>query len=310
VRFEVLPTLLKEAFIRITVDPLPAMRTLNDKLALITGAASGIGRALSIELAAAGTRLLLVDVDGAGLAETVALAERHGVLVDFHVADLSLPEEVHGVAEWAGKAPGGLDILINNAGVAYYGTTHEMTEPQCQRLLAVNLLAPLQLTRELLPALLEQPQAHVLNVCSVAGLVGVTRLALYNTTKFALVGFSDSLRSEYAARGLGITALCPGLVRTRIFETAMTPSERRVPRFPAWLTTSPERVARRAVRAILRNEGLVVVTLPAKFVWWIKRLAPSFLERVQGIRRVSHRPIPPQGAVAAGISMDAQQRAA
>lgn len=262
------------------------MRDLQDRLALVTGAASGIGRALSLELAARGARLLLADIDAAGLADTAGLARARGAEVQTHVADLSLREQVLRLAQLASSLPGGVDVLINNAGIAYYGTTHEMTAGQFERVLAVNLLAPLLLTHELLPTLLAKSSSHVVNISSVAGLVGVTRLSAYNATKFALLGFSESLRSEYAARGMGVTTICPGLVRTRIFELALTPPQRRAPRFPRWLTHSAERVARRTVRAIERNEGLVVVGAWPRVIWWLKRLAPSLFVRLQCIRRV------------------------
>lgn len=262
------------------------MRELRDKLALVTGAASGIGRALALELAARGARLLLVDIDAAGLAETAAHARTHGAEVLEHVVDLADRQQVLELARLARDLPGGVDILINNAGIAYYGTTHEMTPEQLERVLAVNLHAPLILTHELLPALLSKPHSHVVNVSSVAGLIGVTRLSTYNATKFALLGFSESLRSEYASRGMGVTTICPGLVRTRIFDVALTPPERRAPRFPRWLTHSAQRVARRAVRAIERNDGLVVIGAWPRVFWLLKRLAPSLFVSLQSIRRV------------------------
>jgi short-subunit dehydrogenase len=274
------------------------MRTIEGKLALITGAAAGIGRALALALADHGTHLLLVDVDEARLAETAVAARRHGVCAAACVADLGNADEVRRVAAWVKDDFGGLDILINNAGVAYYGTTHEMREDQWRKVLAVNLLATVQLTNELLPCLFERPQAHVLNMCSIAGLVGMSRLAVYNASKFALVGFSESLRAEYGPRGLGVTAFCPGLVRTGIFESAMTGGGKSPPRFPAWMTTPPEPVARRAVRAIRKNQGLVVVTAAAHAIWWLKRLFPKFLDRAQQFRRV--RRLPPVESDLAG----------
>jgi short-subunit dehydrogenase len=268
------------------------MRTIDGKLALITGAAAGIGRALALELARHGAHLLLVDVDETRLGETAAVARGRGVRVDTCTADLGFENEVRRVAAWARERFGRLDILVNNAGVAYYGTTHEMAEYQWRRVVAVNLSATIQLTHELLPALFVPPQAHVLNMCSIAGLVGVSRLAVYNATKFALVGFSESLRAEYGPRGLGVTALCPGLVRTGIFESAMTGGRKRAPKFPAWMTIPPDRVARSAVRAIKRNRGLVVVSGQAQFVWWVKCLFPRFLNRIQQFRRVRRTPDP------------------
>lgn len=264
------------------------MRTLDGKLALITGAAAGIGRALAVELARAGTHLVLVDIDGRGLIETTMAARSRGGRVEACLADLACEVEVRRVAQLVHKRYGKLDILVNNAGVAYYGSTHEMAEDQWRRVLAVNLLAPIQLTHELLPCLFVPPEAHVLNMGSIAGLVGSSRLAAYNATKFAVVGFSESLRAEYGPRGLGVTAFCPGLVRTGIFENAMTAGNKQPPRFPNWLASTPESVARRAVRAIRKNQGLVVTSSVARAIWRLKRLSPWLLDRIQQFRRVRH----------------------
>jgi short-subunit dehydrogenase len=262
------------------------MRSLEGKLVLITGAAAGIGRALALAMAGERANLLLVDIDATRLAETAIAARSRGVTVDVCVADLASAEEVGRLAARVRHDYPQLDVLVNNAGVAYYGTTHEMSHEQWRRVMAVNLFAPIQLTRELLPALFERPEAHVLNMCSIAGLVGMGRLAAYNATKFALVGFSESLRAEYGARGLGVTALCPGLVRTGIFESAMTGGGKTPPRIPRWMTASPERVARRAVRAIRKNQGLVVITAQARLIWWFKRASPWLLDRIQQFRRI------------------------
>lgn len=186
------------------------MNSLRGKLALVTGAASGIGRALAIELARAGVDLLLVDIDRAELLGTVQRTTVFGRRADWQVVDLGLPEEVARLIQRVHAEFASLDILINNAGIAYYGTTHEMSSEQWNRVLAVNLHAPIQLTQALLPLLSQRPEAHVMNVCSIAGLVGVNRLAAYNATKFALVGFSESLRAEYGPRGIGVTASAPG----------------------------------------------------------------------------------------------------
>src|SRR5919109_925582 len=144
------------------------MREILGKSALVTGAASGIGRAIALKLADEGVRLFLVDINEIGL-ESVANDARLA----------------------------GVDILVNNAGITYYGHTEQMSAEHWDRLTRVNLLSHIQFTRELLPSLLARPEAHVLNVCSMFGLVGMPKVAAYSTTKFALVGFSDALRAEY-----------------------------------------------------------------------------------------------------------------
>ena len=259
------------------------MRTIRGKKALVTGAASGIGRAIALALARQGTDLYLLDVNESSLSVVADEARCYGVTVVLAVCDVACPDQVSARVGEVLKEWGELDILVNNAGVAYYGPTERMTAGQWQRLLAINLLAPIQFTRELLPSLLARPEAHIVNVCSIAGLVASGRLAAYHVSKFGLVGFSESLRAEYNRRGLGVTALCPGLVRTNIFQAAVNGRDNKpMPTPPAWMVASPEAVAHRTVQAILKNKGLVIVTPTARFLWYFKRFSPSLLSWVSG----------------------------
>lgn len=259
------------------------MQSIRGKKTLVTGAASGIGKAIALALARAGADLYLLDIEETKLADVVLEARHSGGIVVGLRCDLTRPENIAAASTSIRRDWGHLDILVNNAGVAYYGPTERMTADQWNALLAVNLLAPIQLTREWLPILLTRPEAHILNVCSIAGLVACGKLAAYHASKYALVGFSESLRAEYSARGLGITALCPGFVRTNIFQAAMSDREGKPIRLPPrWLCSSPEAIAARAVRAIRRNEGLVLVSPMAHLLWSLKRLSPrlvAFLSR-------------------------------
>jgi 3-oxoacyl-[acyl-carrier protein] reductase len=249
------------------------MKTIRGKRALVTGAASGIGRAIALALAREGAELYLLDIDGAKLAGVAAEARQLGACARTMTCDLANPAELTAVCTEVLQNWGGLDILVNNAGISYHGKTEQMSAVHWQRVLGVNLLAPIQLTRELLPALLGQEEAHVLNVCSILGLVAIPRFAAYQVSKFGLVGFSESLRAEYTCRGLGVTALCPGFVRTNIYHAHLEGSKAmRSP--PRWFWASPDKVAARAVRAIYRNQGVVTVTLLARFLWFVKRMAP------------------------------------
>lgn len=267
------------------------MRTVCGKHALVTGAASGIGRAIALALADRGADLFLLDVDLPGLTEVAWQVRQKGVQVSVRCCDLAVPREISESVEALARSGRPVDVLVNNAGIAYYGPTHLMSAAERDRLLAVNLLGPIQLTCELLPSLIERSEAHVLNVSSIAGLVASARLAAYHVSKFGLVGFSESLRAEYGRRGLGVTALCPGLVKTDLFQTAMHGHrDKPLPKPPDWVCTSPERVARRAVRAILRDEGLVLVTPMAHVLWLLKRLSPGLLDYCQRFRRRRRRP--------------------
>lgn len=194
------------------------MRELAGKRALVTGAASGIGRAIAIELAGQGVDLCLWDIDAPRLQATQVDCQQLGVECLTHVCDLSSSSQISGAIEDLRRRWPPIDILVNNAGVGYEGRTEQMTGEQWQAVLGINLIAPVQIIHELLPTLLSRPQAHILNVCSFLGLCPIPRGAAYCTSKFGLVGLSECLRMEYRRTPLGVTALCPGFVKTRLFE--------------------------------------------------------------------------------------------
>jgi short-subunit dehydrogenase len=257
------------------------MRELRGKTALVTGAASGIGRAIASRLAAEGVHLFLVDINEVGLAKVVEDLQREGAEVIGRRCDVAQPRDISAAVAEILSRWGGVDILVNNAGITYYGRTERMSAEHWDKLLRVNLLSHIQFTRELLPSLLARPQAHVLNVCSMFGLVGMPKLAAYTTTKFAMVGFSDSLRAEYGREGLGVTALCPGFVDTNLFASAPLGEKQQAPKIPpAIFCTTPEKVARAAVKAIRRDRRMVVISPWAKFLVSVKRLVPGIMDFV------------------------------
>jgi len=262
------------------------MLSIRQKYALITGAASGIGRAIALRLAREGANLYLVDCDEWGLAGTVSAAKQAGVDVIGRYCDVTQPSQnSRSIADAVARC-GGIDILVNNAGITYYGNTASMSSADVHRLLAVNLHAPIQFTHELLPTLLGRPEAHVLNVASLFGLIGTRRLALYTASKFGLVGFSEALRAEYGRQGLGVTALCPGFVDTNLFAAAPRGNDRQEnKRPPAWLLATPEKIAARAVKAIYRNQAVVVTPPYAGLVYFGKRYFPWLLDWANHLSR-------------------------
>jgi 3-oxoacyl-[acyl-carrier protein] reductase len=254
------------------------MQTIRGKRALVTGAASGIGRAIALELARQGANLFLIDINERELNAAAGEVRAHGVEAVAVRCDLSQPAQISDAVNSLRATWGGLNILVNNAGVAYYGPTHLMTGAQWHRIMAVNLNAPIQLIRELLPVLLSADDAHIVNVCSMWGLFSWRKMAAYQTTKFALVGLTAALRAEYQGESFGVTALCPGYVRTPLLEVFETPDPDRRPAVPWWIGTTPERVAARTVRAIRRNHGLVLITPVAHLYWRIMRLSPGLVD--------------------------------
>jgi 3-oxoacyl-[acyl-carrier protein] reductase len=249
------------------------MQIMRGRKALVTGAGAGIGRAIGLALAREGADLFLIDIDNDKL-EAVALEARAlGVTVVTRMCDLAEPAAISAttrslIAEW-----GALNILINNAGLTWYGPTEAMSAEQWRRIMAVNLLAPIQLFRELLPLLAAADEAHVVNVCSMFGLTPWRKAAAYQTSKHGLVGFTAALRAEFQRAHFGITALCPGFVRTTLLDG--TAGDRAV---PAWISTTPETVAAKAINAIRRNRGLVLVTPATHFYWRLYRVAPRLVD--------------------------------
>jgi short-subunit dehydrogenase len=258
------------------------LKVIHGKKALVTGAASGIGRSISLALAREGADLFLLDRDEEKLAWVGEEVRKLGVEVISRHCDVAEREQIAQAVDTLQDVWGGIDILVNNAGILYYGRTEQMSEEQWESLLSVNLFAPIRFVRLLLPLLRERPEAHILNVCSLAGLVPKRRLAAYQSSKFGLVGLSQSLRLEYGPKGVGVTALCPGLVDTDLmdaaFERNWVTSKPSIPRF---LSVSPDRIAARAVKAIQKNQGLVVIPAYARLVWLFVRLFPRFLDSLQ-----------------------------
>ena len=221
----------------------------------------------------------MVDINEDGLQAIAAEARQLGVEVVARRCDVAEPAQVTAVTAEIIHQWNGVDILLNNAGITYYGKTVEMSDEHWDRVLRINLYAQLQFARELLPSLLARPEAHIVNTCSMFGLFAAPKLVAYCTTKFALVGFSDALRAEYGRDGLGVTALCPGFVRTNLFTSAPQHPDAKAPKVPPrFFTTTPERVARAAVRAIRRDRRLVVVEPFARLTCMVRHLAPGLLD--------------------------------
>jgi 3-oxoacyl-[acyl-carrier protein] reductase len=262
------------------------MRTIKGKIAVVTGAGSGLGRAMALRLAREGAHVHLVDIDQAAAEATAVEARRCGVHAAVTQCDLADPAAIEDLAAALIQRWGAIDILVNNAGVGWYGPTLNMEPEAWDRLLAINLHAPIQLTTRLLPILLARPESHVVNTASIAGWVCGGRQAAYQVSKYGLVGFSESLRAECSRHGLGVTAVCPGPVLTNLYKNCPSGNEGRdTPSPPAWICTTEERVAAQAIRAIYRNQAVTVVGWSALVLYYAKRLIPWLFYALHDIGR-------------------------
>ena len=182
--------------------------------AVHTGAAGGIGRAAAVRLAPLCDRLLLVGRHGATLAALQDEIERAGGKAGVVIADLTSAVGREAVLHAARAVPGGIDLLINNAGAGEFAWLADQSEATLERIVGVNVLAPMQLTRMLLPLLLAQPAARIVNVGSIFGYLGYPGHAAYSASKFALRGFSEALRRELADSPVRVTYFAPRATRT------------------------------------------------------------------------------------------------
>jgi short-subunit dehydrogenase len=198
---------------------------LRGTVALVTGASSGIGRASAVRLAAAGARVLAHGRDAARLTE---LAGKIGAVP--LVADLASPDAGDRLAEAALAAAGRVDIVVNNAGIGWAGPLAGMAAGDVDRLVMVNLTAPIALTRALLPQMGERRTGYLMFVSSIAGRLGVAGESVYSATKGGLDVFAESLRLELAGTGVRVGVLVPGVVQTAFFERRGRPYQRERPR--------------------------------------------------------------------------------
>jgi NAD(P)-dependent dehydrogenase (short-subunit alcohol dehydrogenase family) len=196
------------------------VQELQGRVAVVTGGASGIGRALARRFAADGMRIVLADVEAAPLATTVAELEATGAAVLGVEADVAVAADVERVRDRALSEFGAVHVVCNNAGVGGGGII-DAPLALWEWTIGVNLMGVVHGVHAFLPLLLEQDEGHIVNTASLAGLGGVAGLGIYCTTKFAVVGLSESLHYDLAARGsaVGVSVLCPGFVQTRIGES-------------------------------------------------------------------------------------------
>jgi NAD(P)-dependent dehydrogenase (short-subunit alcohol dehydrogenase family) len=273
---------------------------LGDRVAVISGAGSGIGRALAHELARRGCHLALADIDEAGLDRTAAeLAEGSeptsapratggagapgptALRISRHRLDVASRDAVDALPPAVLAAHGRVDLLVNNAGVALGGYFEQVSEADFDWLMEINFHGLVRMTRAFLPHLRASDDARIVNLSSVYGLISPPGQTAYSASKFAVRGFSNALRHELAATNVGVTVVHPGGVATAIARRAriaagVPPDEvqAHMARAEKLLRLPPERAAAIIVRAVEQRRARVLVGTDAKVIAWLERLAP------------------------------------
>ena len=255
---------------------------LQGGVAVVTGAASGIGRATALALARRGCALALCDRDAAGLASAATEARALGVAVSTHAFDVADAEAVAALPEAVLAEHGRASVLVNAAGVSLVGRFEDVSMDEFRWLFEINLFGTVGMTKAFLPVLAREAQAQVVNVSSLFGIIAPAEQAAYAASKFAVRGFSEALRHEMEGTGLGVTVVHPGGVRTAIARSARVAAaadeaaERaKSGRFEAaFLKTEPRVVGEAIARAVEKQKPRLVVADSARLGVLAQRLMP------------------------------------
>lgn len=272
------------------------MTNLSGKKCLITGAASGIGRALAQAAARRGAVLFLTDVNAAGLDTAVAEVRAAGGAVAWSAAlDVADYAGVCRAADEIHAAHGSLDVLMNVAGIAVWGTVERLRHAQWRRAIEVNLMGPIHVMECFLPAMIASGRGgHLVNVSSAAGLFGLPWHAPYSASKFGLRGVSEVLRFDLERHGIGVTLVCPGGVDTGLVHTVeiegVDPNDPRLSKLKRRFqqrAVTPQRAAAAILKGIERKRYLVFTSFDVRLGWWAQRWFPPAYEFV--MRRLNDR---------------------
>ncbi len=272
---------------------MPRYMHLANRTAVVTGAASGIGRALAISLARRRCHLALADIDEGGMAQTAAMIASHGVRISCHCLDVADAEAVAALPDVVRRAHNGVDLLFNNAGVALWGAFEQVSDADFEWLFDINFHGLVRTTRAFLPLLKASDDARLVNISSVFGLAAPSGQVAYVASKFAVRGFSEALRHELEHTSVGVTVVFPGGVATAISERARQPAalsreeiEQGLARSRRLLTLPPEVAGETIVRGVEQRQARVLVGRDAHMIDLLVRLAPvsywSIMRRVMG----------------------------
>ena len=258
-----------------------ALLRLKGRTAVVTGAASGIGWGIALALGRRGCHVALADIDRAGLARTTAEVSALGVRASPHHLDVADAAAVAAFPQRVAAEHPGVDVLVNNAGVALAGTFEQIAATDFDWLIAVNFFGVVRMTRAFLPLLHKSDDARLVNISSLYGLIAPPGNTAYVASKFAVRGFSESLRHELAGSTVGVTVVHPGGVATSIARNARLPAnidpveaDVRRKAFEALLRMPPEEAGEIVVRGAEHRRARVLVGADAKRVALIERLMP------------------------------------
>lgn len=254
------------------------MKRFRNKRVVITGAGSGLGRTLALDFAKMGWKILVSDINAERMEETAKLVSRAGGQPITARCDVSKWSEVSALAAVADKTWGGVDIVINNAGVPVLGHIEKVPVEDWQFVLGINFLGPVYGCKAFIPLLRKSGGGHIVNVASAAGFISLAEMGPYNATKAAVISLSETLKQELASDNIGVTAACPSFFKTNLMDQVRTTDKKQVARTNAFFKYSlgsAEMVSRNIIRGIRKNRLYVVPQIDAKFYRIFKRICPE-----------------------------------
>jgi NAD(P)-dependent dehydrogenase (short-subunit alcohol dehydrogenase family) len=252
-----------------------------DKVAIVTGGASGIGQALCEELGRRGTRVVAADVNSEGAERVVAGISATGGKAEAAHLDVTRSDEVQKLIDQTASKHGRLDYMFNNAGIATLGEVRDMTPEQWDRIIQINLMGVVYGTTAAYSLMVKQGFGHIVNTASQAGLYPVSGTTAYALTKHGVVGLSTSLRTEGAGLGVKVSVICPGPVVSRIVENATRLGEYEKDVFseiPQSMLMDTAKAARVILRDVARNRAIIVFPFLARYLWWLHRISPTITD--------------------------------
>ncbi|MFK7976882.1 MAG: SDR family NAD(P)-dependent oxidoreductase [Halioglobus sp.] len=251
-----------------------------NKIAVVTGAGSGIGRALAIALNTQGCELYLSDINASGLSETLSLLPQPSIPADTTVLDAADKDGMHAWAERIDSEKGRVDIVVNNAGVALMSTVEKTEYEDIEWLMGINFWGVVYGTKAFLPLLHRSPEANLINISSVFGIISVPTQSAYNAAKFAVRGYTEALRQELTGTNIHVCCVHPGGIKTNIARSARggdpneSPDERG-DRFQKMAGTTPTSAAEQILHAAQRRKPRLLIGWDAKLLTMVSRLFPT-----------------------------------
>lgn len=260
------------------------MKNLQDKVAVVTGAGSGIGKSLALALAREGVRLALNDWNADNLEQTLAAIRQNGGTAYGKAFDVAQKEAVYQFAEDVLQQFGQVDIVVNNAGITHEQRLLERCGyEEFEKILGVNLWGVIYGSKAFLPLLKQRPEAALVNISSIFGVIGYPNQGAYVTSKFAVRGFTETLRIELGKSPVTVTCVHPGGIRTNIARNIQSENQERVEKFAKvferMAITPSESAAKQIVEAIRKKDNRLVIGPDARKLDWLARLFPSAYER-------------------------------